>query len=78
MGYYKNQEIALQVEEPDRVPGPKPASNHAAYRYFDSRTALARYEKLVKEAKRSQLIERIVIAATVLLLGAAAVTGWIL
>jgi hypothetical protein len=78
MGYYKNLEIALQVEEPDRVPAPKPASNHAAFRYWDSRTALVRYEKLVKEARRSEIVERLVLTLTVLLLGAAAVTGWIL
>lgn len=31
MGYYKNMEIAGQVEVPDRVPRPKPAIEHAVF-----------------------------------------------
>lgn len=32
MGYYKNRLIELQVEVGDRVPAPKPASEHVALR----------------------------------------------
>ena len=31
MGYFKNQLIAEQVELGDRVPNPKPATDHVAY-----------------------------------------------
>lgn len=32
MGYFKNELIAQQVEEGDRVPEPKPATEHVALR----------------------------------------------
>ena len=31
MGYFKNQLIANQVELGDRIPAPKPATDHVAY-----------------------------------------------
>lgn len=31
MGYYKNEEVAGQVEEADRVPQPRRAVNHAVF-----------------------------------------------
>jgi hypothetical protein len=30
MGYYKQQAIAAEVEAPDRVPSPRPASSHVS------------------------------------------------
>ena len=31
MGYYKNLEVAEQLEVPERVPRPKPAIEHAVF-----------------------------------------------
>lgn len=31
MGYFKNELIANQVEEADRMPAPRPASTHVAF-----------------------------------------------
>lgn len=31
MGYFKNEIIANQVEEADRIPAPRPATSHVAF-----------------------------------------------
>ena len=78
MGYYKNLEIALQVEEPDRIPAPKAAREHLAYQYYNSRKTQLRIERLRNKEQRFETVERIVLVSVVLLVGAIAVTGWIL
>ena len=51
MGYHKNQLIAEQVEEADRIPAPKPATSHVAFptrrsRKQASRIARHNYRKM--------------------------------
>lgn len=77
MGYYKNIEIESQVEEPDRTPAPKAAREHLAYRYYNSRKTQLGIERLRKKEARFETVEKIVLVSVVLLLGAIAVTGWI-
>lgn len=60
MGYYKNLEIAGQVEEPDRYPEPIPAARHVANQYHSSRFARVRYERTIRLAKRDELVLKIV------------------
>jgi len=71
MGYYKNQEIEMQVEEPDRVPEPKPAITHVANEQDSSRFARIRYERTLKLIRRDELIlksiRRIGLVALILL-----------
>lgn len=78
MGYYKNLEIALQVEEPDRIPAPKAATQHLAYRSYDSRVTQRRIERLRKKEARQKTFERIILVSVVFLVGAIGVMGWIL
>jgi hypothetical protein len=77
MGYYKNLEIALQVEEPDRIPAPRPAFTHPAFRYYDSRLVRGRIEKNIRRAKREILIQRVALIALIVFLGVIAALGWI-
>jgi hypothetical protein len=77
MGYYKNEEIANQVEEPDRIPAPRPAYTHPAYRYYDSRVVQKRLEKNLRRAKREEALERFALIAAVIFIGVIAVLGWI-
>jgi hypothetical protein len=60
MGYYKNLEIEMQVEEPDRVPEPKPATMHVAHQYHSSRFGRIRYERTMKLIERDELISKII------------------
>jgi hypothetical protein len=71
MGYYKNLEVAGQVEEADRVPPPKPASSHVAYTaqpvavsstyltYFPTRRLTRQIEKATARQERCRLLRRI-------------------
>jgi hypothetical protein len=75
MGYYKNQEIEEQIEEPDRLP--VAATSHIAFRYYDSRTARLREEKRRRKERRSDLSEKIILITVVLFVGVIAVMGWV-
>ena len=75
MGYYKNLEIALQVEEPDRVPGPRPASTHLAYNYGLTRKTVLEFEKTVKAARRTRDVKRFVFLLGLLLAAAFGIGG---
>lgn len=76
MGYYKNLEIALQVEEPDRIPEPKPASSHVAYHYGETRKTILEFEKTIKKAKKVRDVKLLLLASG--LLGTLGVVGWLL
>jgi len=75
MGYYKNQEIELQVEEPDRIPEPKPAATHIANEYHSSRFARVRYERTINLSQRDELILKIVRRTSLVILGLLAIGG---
>lgn len=76
MGYYKNLEIALQVEEPDRIPEPKPASSHVAYHYGETRKTILEFEKMIKKAKKARDVKLLLLVTG--LLGTLGVVGWLL
>jgi hypothetical protein len=73
MGYYKNIEIATQVEEPDRLPAPVPASQHIAYGTRKQFREIYNHHRKVARAKQRKEITEI----SALLL-ASAVLGFLL
>lgn len=75
MGYYKQLEIANQVEEADRFPAPLPARDHVALSGGMSRRVLIALEKQGKNriVLRRDLVIGVSIVLAVLIIG-----GWIL
>lgn len=58
MGAFKNQLIAEQVEEADRVPAPKPATSHVAF----TRAQLKAIRKASDQALRKTMREAVYLA----------------
>ena len=52
MGYFKNQLIADQVEEADRVPAPKPATSHVSLTRAQARAIQRATDQQVKKTMR--------------------------
>jgi hypothetical protein len=52
MGYFKNQLIADQVEEADRVPAPKPATSHVSLTRAQARAIQQVTDQQVKKIMR--------------------------
>jgi predicted nucleic acid-binding Zn ribbon protein len=77
MGYYKNQEIANQVEEPDRLPEPIPAARHIANGHSLTRLERNRLERYRKRVRREDLIVRLILSLAIITIGLIAVLGWI-
>jgi hypothetical protein len=77
MGYYKNKEIANQVEEPERELPPRPAKTHLAYQYYESRAVRARQEKQMRRAQRADRLETSLVVFFIIVLGVIAVLGWV-
>jgi len=76
MGYFKNQLIAQQVEEADRIPAPKPASEHVAFPTRRSRTQARRIANHnIRKMNRRLLIDAIVYVAIGFVAGLTA--GWL-
>lgn len=75
MGYYKQLEIANQVEEADRFPAPKRARDHVALSGGMSRRVLIALEK---QGKNEIVLRREVVIGAAFVLGALITAGWIL
>ena len=52
MGYFKNQLIADQAEEADRVPAPKPATSHVSLTRAQARAIQQATNQQVKKTMR--------------------------
>lgn len=66
MGYFKQLEIANQVEVGDRVPAPIPATAHVANQYgLSSRRWLRHQEREHRDYHRNQLVVAIAVASMV-------------
>lgn len=66
MGAFKNQLIAEQVEEADRVPAPKPATSHIAL----TRAQLKAIRKASDQAVKKTMREAVYLMALSFTLGA--------
>ena len=66
MGAFKNQLIAEQVEEADRVPAPKPATSHVAL----TRAQLKATRKASDQALRKTMREAVYLAVLGFTVGA--------
>lgn len=62
MGYFKQLEIANQVEVGDRIPAPKSATTHAAY---PTRKLYREIEKATRDNDRRLCLAKILIAFSV-------------
>jgi hypothetical protein len=77
MGYFKQLEIANQVEVGDRLPAPKPAREHVAWLSEETRADRKLKQRLARKQRRAENIDTAILLSVVMFIGIMGIWGWL-